>query len=461
VTATDAAPAAVAATGDPRNRIAAAFARAREEGRTAVIPFITAGYPTLARSEALLLALVRGGADIVEIGVPFSDPLADGATVQRTSQVALQQGITLADAVAMVGRLRQEHGVTVPILLMGYVNPMLQYGLDQLATDSAAAGVDGYIVPDLPADESDEVLAACRREGLDLIFLLAPTSTEARIEAAARRASGFLYCVSLIGVTGQRDALPDLRAYMARVRAHTDLPLAIGFGVSNPEHVRQIGEVADGAVIASAMINYLDTVPEAEQPAAAEAFVRGLRGEGPFPAMPSAVRSDHQAPVGAQRAPDSSSAAQTHLHRSASNRQIACRGIRGATTVESNTAEDILEATTDMLGAMIRLNDIAPEEVVSAVFTTTPELTAAFPALAARELGWTEVPLLCAHEMNVPGALRGVVRILLHVNTSRTPAEIKHVYLREARALRPEWAYDDAQLAQIIGRGVATAPAAN
>src|SRR4029078_6785405 len=119
-----------------------------------VIPFITAGYPTLARSEALLLALVRGGADIVEIGVPFSDPLADGATVQRTSQAALQQGITLADAVAMVGRLRQEHGVTVPILLMGYVNPMLQYGLDQLATDSAAAGVDGYIVPDLPADES-------------------------------------------------------------------------------------------------------------------------------------------------------------------------------------------------------------------------------------------------------------------------------------------------------------------
>jgi chorismate mutase len=111
-----------------------------------------------------------------------------------------------------------------------------------------------------------------------------------------------------------------------------------------------------------------------------------------------------------------------------------------------------------MLGAMIRLNDIAPEEVVSAVFTTTPELTAAFPALAARELGWTEVPLLCAHEMNVPGALRGVVRILLHVNTPRTPSEIKHVYLREARALRPEWAYDDAQLAHILGRGVAAAP---
>ena len=136
------------------------------------------------------------------------------------------------------------------------------------------------------------------------------------------------------------------------------------------------------------------------------------------------------------------------------NRPSACRGIRGATTIESNTSEDILEATTDLLDAMIRLNAIAPDDVVSAIFTTTPEITAAFPALAARDLGWTEVPLLCGHEMNVPGALRGVVRILLHVNTPRTPAEIRHVYLREARALRPEWAYDDEQLSRILGRAV-------
>jgi chorismate mutase len=133
-------------------------------------------------------------------------------------------------------------------------------------------------------------------------------------------------------------------------------------------------------------------------------------------------------------------------------RSIACRGIRGATTVETNTAEDILEATTDLLVALIRLNKIESEDVVSAIFTTTPELTASFPALAARDMGWTEVPLLCAHEMNVPGALRGVVRILLHVNTTRTPAEIRHVYLREARALRPEWTLDDDQLADVIGR---------
>jgi tryptophan synthase alpha chain len=413
------------------------------------MPFVTAGYPTPERSEECVLALVRGGADIIEIGVPFSDPLADGATVQRTSQAALRHGVTLADAVAIVRRLREQHGVSVPILLMGYFNPMLQYGLEELARDSAAAGVDGYIVPDLPAEESDELLEACRRHVLDLVFLLAPTSTDERIAAVAERASGFIYCVSLTGVTGQRAALPDFRDYLARVRARTDLPLAIGFGVSTPEHVRQIGEVADGAVVASALINFLDTVPDADQLVAAEQFVRGLRGEAPFPPQVSdqptiraTMETDGPLPQG-DSVPEPATTGQ---------RFVACRGIRGATTVETNTSEDILEATTDLLDAIIRLNDIAAADVVSAIFTTTPEITASFPAMAARELGWTDVPLLCAHEMAVPGALRGVVRILLHINTTRTPSEIRHVYLRTAGALRPEWAYDDAQLAQILGR---------
>ena len=140
---------------------------------------------------------------------------------------------------------------------------------------------------------------------------------------------------------------------------------------------------------------------------------------------------------------------------------MACRGVRGATTIEANTSEDILETTTDLLEALIRLNQIDPTEVVSAVFTTTPELNAAFPALAARKLGWTEVPLLCAHEMDVPGALRGVIRILLHINTPRTTAEIRHIYLREARALRPEWALDDAELAGVLGRKVGGAVTAH
>jgi monofunctional chorismate mutase len=312
-------------------------------------------------------------------------------------------------------------------------------------------------VPDLPAEESDELLAACRRHGLDLVFLLAPTSTDQRIAAVAERASGFIYCVSLTGVTGQRAVLPDLRGYLARVRARTGLPLAIGFGVSTPEHVRQVGAVADGAVVASALIDLLDSVPDADQLVVAEQFVRGLRGEAPFPPQ-APVQSTTRVAIETDR---------THAQgdsvpepATTGQRYVACRGIRGATTVETNTSEDILEATTDLLDAIIRLNDISPEDVVSAIFTTTPEITASFPAMAARELGWTDVPLLCAHEMAVPGALRGVVRILLHINSTRTPSEIRHVYLREARALRPEWAYDDAQLAQIPGRMTA-APETN
>jgi tryptophan synthase alpha chain len=436
-------------TGD--ERIADAFARAKAEGRTAVIPFVTAGYPTLSRSEEWALALVRGGADIIEIGVPFSDPLADGTTVQRTSQVALEQGVMLTHALEMARRLREVHGVTIPILLMGYVNPMLRYGIEQLAADSAAAGVDGYIVPDLPAEESDEILLPFREKGVELIFFVAPTSTEARIAEVGERAAGFVYCLSTTGVTGQRASLPDFDAYLGRVRAHTSIPLAIGFGVSNPEHVRQIGEVADGAIIASALLNYLDTVPEAQQQQAAELFIRGLRGEAPFPPelgeTPSIAEPTRPAPARERSAPESAGA----------DRALVCRGVRGATTIEANTAEDILEATTDLLEALIRLNAIAAEDVVSAVFTTTPELTAAFPALAARKLGWTEVPLLCAHEMAVPGALRGVIRILLHINTTRTPSEIRHIYLRDARALRPEWGLDDAQLAEILGRQTGSA----
>jgi chorismate mutase len=270
----------------------------------------------------------------------------------------------------------------------------------------------------------------------------------------AHRASGFVYCVSLTGVTGQRAALPDLHDYLARVRARTDLPLAIGFGVSTPEHVRQVGEVADGAVVASALINFLDEVPEEDQPLAAEQFVRGLRGETPFPPEVSESSRVRAAVETGRRNPNGDPVPESALVEPTPLRQTSCRGIRGATTIISNTAEDILEATTDLLEALIRLNDIAPDDVVSAIFTTTPELTASFPAMAARGLGWTEVPLLCAHEMNVPGALGGVVRILLHINTDRTPSEIRHVYLRDARALRPEWAFDDSQLSDILGRPV-------
>jgi tryptophan synthase alpha chain len=258
------------------SRIDGAFARARQSGRTALMPFITAGYPSLATSEANILGLIVGGADLVEIGMPFSDPLADGATIQRTSQVALANGIRPADCLTLAHRLRAVHDVETPLVLMGYYNPLLHYGLTRFASDAADAGVDGFIVPDLPTEESDDFQAACRAVGRDLIFLLAPTSTDARIASVAERASGFIYCVSLRGVTGARAALPDLGPYLRRVRDRTSLPLAVGFGVSTAEHVRQIGRLADGAIVASALIDRLDKLPERDQPLAAEAFMREL-----------------------------------------------------------------------------------------------------------------------------------------------------------------------------------------
>jgi tryptophan synthase alpha chain len=265
-----------AATAIAPSRIGGAFDRARQAGRTALMPFITAGYPSLATSEANILGLILGGADIVEIGMAFSDPLADGATIQRTSQTALANGIRPGDSLELAYRLRSVHGVETPLVLMGYYNPIFHYGVDRFTREAAEAGVDGFIVPDLPTEESDDLLAACRATGRDLIFLLAPTSTDARIASVAERASGFIYCVSLRGVTGARAALPDLAPYLRRVREHTALPLAVGFGVSTAEHVRQIGQFADGAIVASALIDHLDTLPERDQPLAAEAFIRDL-----------------------------------------------------------------------------------------------------------------------------------------------------------------------------------------
>ncbi len=261
-----------------KSRIDDAFAKVRAEGRIALMPFVTSGYPNLAQTRVLVNAIVAGGADLIEIGVPFSDPLADGATVQRTSQIALDNGVTLRDTVKLVRQLREEDGVEIPILLMGYINPFLQYGLEKLASDAAEVGIDGFIVPDLPVEEGDEWTEILRPAGRDLILMVAPTSTDKRIEDIADKASGFIYCVSLTGVTGARsDVSEELPAYMQRVRSKTDLPLAIGFGISTPAHVAQVAGLSDGAVVASALINYLDTFPESEQAAAATSFVREMR----------------------------------------------------------------------------------------------------------------------------------------------------------------------------------------
>ena len=260
------------------SRIADTFARLKKQRKTALMPYHAAGFPTLELSRRIIVSLVEAGADMVEIGIPFSDPIADGPSVQGASQIALDQGTRLKDCIELVRHLRAD-GMTAPLLLMGYYNPILKYGVARYVADCAEAGVDGFIVPDLPTEESDTLRHECMIHGRDLIFMVAPTSTESRLASAARRGNGFMYCVSVTGVTGARENMSaTLSEYIARIRSHTDLPLAIGFGISKPEHVTQVGEIADGAIVGAALINALNTVSNAEMPAKAAEFVRYLRG---------------------------------------------------------------------------------------------------------------------------------------------------------------------------------------
>ncbi|MDI3339865.1 MAG: tryptophan synthase subunit alpha [Sphaerobacter sp.] len=260
------------------SRIAATFARLRAAGETGIIPYLTVGYPERDTILQVVPALVEAGAAMVELGIPFSDPLADGATIQRSSQVALANGVTVAFCLETARELRHK-GVDVPLIAMGYFNPLLSYGLERFAAACAEAGIDGIIVPDLPPQESGELREALQRHGRDLIFMLAPTSTDAHMAEVARRASGFIYCVSLTGVTGARSSLSHrLPDFIARVRRHTDLPLAIGFGISRPEHVAAAGELAEGVVVGSALIERLGATPRERQPSELAAFIRLLRG---------------------------------------------------------------------------------------------------------------------------------------------------------------------------------------
>ena len=261
-------------------QIAAAFARAREEGRVALIPYVMAGYPDLATSEELAVALCQAGADILELGVPFSDPLADGVTIQAAGQRSLAQGTTLTATIALARRISLR--VTTPIVLMGYYNPIYSFGVERFCAIAGGQGVRGVIVPDLPPEEAEPLWTAANRSAMEMIFLVSPTSTPERIaqvaEIAGRTGDGFIYCVSLSGVTGARDRLPEhLAAFIARVRAATKLPLAVGFGVGRPEHVAEIGTLADGAVVASALLNAVDVAPPDERVAAGVAFLRALQ----------------------------------------------------------------------------------------------------------------------------------------------------------------------------------------
>lgn len=244
------------------SRIGPCFEALRQANRRALLMYLTVGYPHRDSALDLIPAIVEGGADMIELGVPFSDPLADGATVQRASEQALRNGVNVARCIQTVRSLR-ERGIAVPIVFMGYYNPMLQYGIERFCADAQAAGVDGLIVPDLPPEESDDLQAACARHDIDLVYFLAPTSTDERMREVAARASGFIYCVSLTGVTGSRTVIASqLTTFLERARAITDVPLAVGFGITEPQHAQEVAEIADGVIVGSALLNIVERAAE-------------------------------------------------------------------------------------------------------------------------------------------------------------------------------------------------------
>jgi tryptophan synthase alpha chain len=238
------------------SRLAATFARLRREGRSGLVTYITAGDPDLPRTAGILQALGRAGADVIEVGVPFSDPLADGPVIQRATERALAAGTTLSGVLALLKSLRGT--LDVPIVIFSYANPILRFGAEAFADAAAEAGVDGVLVLDLPIEEAGEFRSLLAARSIDTILLLSPTTSDARLADAARLGSGFLYAISRLGVTGVRDTLADGAEEMVqRIRGASTLPVALGFGISKPEHVRAVGQWADAAVVGSALVNVI------------------------------------------------------------------------------------------------------------------------------------------------------------------------------------------------------------
>ena len=235
-------------------RIQAVFARAKAEHRAVFMPYQAMGYPDRARTLEIIRTLGDVGAELFEIGIPHSDPLADGPTIQTATYTALMQGTTVKDCLAMTRELRAA-GMTQPFCAMTYYNPLFAYGVEQFVADAVASGIDGFIVPDLPPEESEELEAACRRAGIATIYLLAPTSTDERIRMVAGHCTGFIYLVSVTGITGARTELPpDLADFVTRVRRHTDLPLAVGFGIGDGAQAAAVAQIAEGVIVGSALV---------------------------------------------------------------------------------------------------------------------------------------------------------------------------------------------------------------
>ncbi|MBN1868405.1 tryptophan synthase subunit alpha [Candidatus Sumerlaeota bacterium] len=261
------------------NRIEKHFAQAAEEKRKSLILFLSAGFPDLETTGRLIEEIDRSGCDVLELGVPFSDPIADGPTIQASSFEALKSGTTLVGILDLVETLRSRD-VRIPILLFGAFNPFLHYGLDRLASRAVEAGVDGFLVPDLPIEEAEEFEALCRGAGLSLVFLVAPTTPPERMKEIAQRSTGFVYFVSLKGVTGVEIAVgPELRERVGLLRRIADpLPVAVGFGIQTPEHVRAVAQIADGVVVGSALVRLVDKHRgDAELTQRVGEFVRSLK----------------------------------------------------------------------------------------------------------------------------------------------------------------------------------------
>jgi tryptophan synthase alpha chain len=261
------------------SRISAAFERIRAERRTGLVTYVTAGDPDMARSADIVIALDRAGADLLEVGIPFSEPLADGPVIQRATERALAAGATASGVLDLVKRVRP--AVKAPIVLFTYANPVLRMGVDVFSDRARDAGVDGVLVLDLPIEEAGGFRDAMAQRDIDMIFLLSPTTTDARVNDAAKLGRGFLYGISRLGVTGTRDTVADgAEALALRMRAVTSLPIAMGFGISSPEHVRQIGRFADAAVVGSGLVR---VIAEAGQGPdlieRVESYVRWLRGD--------------------------------------------------------------------------------------------------------------------------------------------------------------------------------------
>lgn len=257
-------------------RISGLFERCKAGNRKAFIAYLTAGDPWPEATASLVLALARGGADLIELGVPFSDPIADGPVIQRASDRALRAGMTTRRILDIVREIRRKS--EIPILLFSYLNPLLRYGFDALAKDSAQAGVDGVLMTDLCVEEAADAVRRVRAQGLDTVFLAAPTSSEGRLERVAEQSSGFVYLVSRTGVTGEQSSLSSSAIPLTRkMRSLTKLPIAVGFGISTPQQVAEVGTIADGVVVGSAIVRFIeDHAADAALPQKLEHFVRNL-----------------------------------------------------------------------------------------------------------------------------------------------------------------------------------------